>query len=360
MPDSDRVSIDNLTLAPDLSSNDVAPVVHTVNGVKSTYKATMTLLGTFLNKILEYSADLTTTNKTIIGAINEINAGGGGGGAVILYGTTAPASSLGSDGNLYVQYTAGTGGASDVVDALYAKLDGEWCEISTKQIQSDWSQSDNTKVDYIKNKPTIPTDAEQLPITSGSSTNTKDYIDGRTPIKNGEHATDLSTTGLTTGTYLYKYDNTTNGIPKANTEGDCYITINETQAHGCELAVSNSGLYWRNKVNQVWGNWVDIISQLTVDSDISASPVDVNGTYQIPTKVLNHNIIVITFRRYGYAATVVATRGGITGGNYGAQFTRASVSGNMYWDSAISSSGLITLTAKGDTTVPYIEVFGYM
>lgn len=177
MPDSDRVSIDNLTLAPDLSSNDVAPVVHTVNGVKSTYKATMTLLGTFLNKILQYSADLTTTDKTIIGAINEINAGGGGGGAVILYGTTAPASSLGSDGNLYVKYTAGTGGASDVVDALYVKLDGEWCEISTKQVQSDWSQADNTKVDYIKNKPTIPTDAEQLPITSGSATNTKNYID---------------------------------------------------------------------------------------------------------------------------------------------------------------------------------------
>ena len=44
-------------------------------------------------------------------------------------------------------------------------------------MQSDWSQSDNTKVDYIKNKPTIPTNAELLPIESGSATNTKDYID---------------------------------------------------------------------------------------------------------------------------------------------------------------------------------------
>ena len=52
--------------------------------------------------------------------------------------------------------------------------------IPAAQVQSDWSQSDNTKVDYIKNKPTIPTDAEQLPITSGSDTNTKDYIDNRT------------------------------------------------------------------------------------------------------------------------------------------------------------------------------------
>ena len=49
--------------------------------------------------------------------------------------------------------------------------------IPAAQVQSDWSQSDNTKVDYIKNKPTILTNAEQLPIESGSATNTKDYID---------------------------------------------------------------------------------------------------------------------------------------------------------------------------------------
>lgn len=224
MPDSDRVSIDSLTLAPDLSSNDVAPVVHTVNGVKSTYKTTMTLLGTFLNKVLQYSADLTTTNKTIIGAINEINAGGGGGGAVILYGTTAPASSLGSDGNLYVQYTAGTGGASDVVDALYVKLDGEWCEISTgggsgsgghvivdedgtsltqrANLQfngaylEDNSADDTTEVNVVREMTRAQFDqltaaektglinitdeslnATEIPITDGSATNIKAYID---------------------------------------------------------------------------------------------------------------------------------------------------------------------------------------
>lgn len=32
----------------------------------------------------------------------------------------------------------------------------------------------------LTDKPTIPTNAEQLPITSGSATNTKDYIDGKT------------------------------------------------------------------------------------------------------------------------------------------------------------------------------------
>lgn len=38
----------------------------------------------------------------------------------------------------------------------------------TEQIQSDWSQSDNTKKDYIKNKPTIPTvNNATLTITQG-------------------------------------------------------------------------------------------------------------------------------------------------------------------------------------------------
>lgn len=312
MPDSDRVSIDNLTLAPDLSSNDVAPVVHTVNGVKSTYKATMTLLGTFLNKILEYSADLTTTNKTIIGAINEINAGGGGGGAVILYGTTAPASSLGSDGNLYVKYTAGTGGASDVVDALYAKLDGEWCEISTKQVQSDWSQSDNTKVDYIKNKPTlstvatsgsyndllnkpsipaaqvnsdwnansgvaqilnkptIPTDAEQLPITSGSATNTKDYIDSKTA-----YASDITSQT----TWLNNFDVAAWG----------YISVLKS---GSMVVITFLGLKCSNAINDFTNalqlpSAVNVVYSVLRGGDGTVIPIRTTGQYlQVGTSVV--------------------------------------------------------------------------
>ena len=53
--------------------------------------------------------------------------------------------------------------------------------IPAAQVQSDWSQSDNTQVDYIKNKPTIPTNAELLPIESGSATDTKSYIDSLIP-----------------------------------------------------------------------------------------------------------------------------------------------------------------------------------
>lgn len=79
---------------------------------------------------IEFPLLLNTTEKNIIGAINELEQGGGGT-ASILTGTTAPSSSLGSNGNLYVQYTEGTGGASDVFDAMYVKLDGEWIQIET-------------------------------------------------------------------------------------------------------------------------------------------------------------------------------------------------------------------------------------
>lgn len=49
--------------------------------------------------------------------------------------------------------------------------------IPAAQIQSDWSQADNTQVDYIKNKPTIPGYATDLPVSSTDPTDTKSYID---------------------------------------------------------------------------------------------------------------------------------------------------------------------------------------
>lgn len=44
-----------------------------------TGKLSLSALGVFLNKVLQYASDLHTTDKTIIGAINELKAGGGGG-----------------------------------------------------------------------------------------------------------------------------------------------------------------------------------------------------------------------------------------------------------------------------------------
>lgn len=110
---------------------------------------------------IEFPLLLNTTAKNIIGAINELEQGGGT--ASILTGTTAPSSSLGSDGNLYVQYTEGTGGASDEFDAMYVKLDDEWIQIETgggasETILTDTLEAGETSITF--------TDAS---ITTGSN-----------------------------------------------------------------------------------------------------------------------------------------------------------------------------------------------
>ena len=48
-------------------------------------------------------------------------------------------------------------------------------EIS-KQLQSDWTQTDTTKVDYIKNKPTIPVVSVVATLPSSPNTNTLYFV----------------------------------------------------------------------------------------------------------------------------------------------------------------------------------------
>ena len=120
------------TTTSDVTNNDIellaivdqnSPTGYSSRKVTAQTKA-QAYLSTFLFPLL-----LNTDSKSIIGAINELQASGGG--ATVITGTTTPSSSQGTNGSLYVQYTQGTGGASDTVDALYVKLDGVWCEIST-------------------------------------------------------------------------------------------------------------------------------------------------------------------------------------------------------------------------------------
>ena len=71
MPD-DRVKISEFSTPVSLNNDDVIVIVQDNSGVKTTYKAPLTLLATQLLKIMQFASDLDTTNKAIIGAINEI------------------------------------------------------------------------------------------------------------------------------------------------------------------------------------------------------------------------------------------------------------------------------------------------
>lgn len=125
MPDDIRIS--DLSPVQTIHNGDLIELSNVDANAETGYvsvKMTITQLATKLNIDMQYLTDLLTTDKTIIGAINELN-------DKLTIGTSAPSSSTGNDGDFYLQYTEGTGGADDEVDAFWVKLDGTWCQIST-------------------------------------------------------------------------------------------------------------------------------------------------------------------------------------------------------------------------------------
>lgn len=119
-----KMKISDLDSATSLDGINRTLVVQGSGGGAITKTTTVDNLGAYIVKDAQYS-ELTTANKKIIAAINEAATSG----TEILCGTSAPTSSQGENHNLYIQYTVGVGGASDVVDALFVKLDGVWCAI---------------------------------------------------------------------------------------------------------------------------------------------------------------------------------------------------------------------------------------
>lgn len=118
--------ISQLDLVAQINNDAVIPMSQENGGEQTTYKALITALGEKIAEGMTFS-NLATTAKNLVGAINELKASG----APIIIGTTAPSSGQGADGNIYIKYTEGTGGADDTVDSIYVKLDGTWCEAQT-------------------------------------------------------------------------------------------------------------------------------------------------------------------------------------------------------------------------------------
>lgn len=118
--------ISELDLALLINNDAEFPFSQDNAGEPTTFKGRITQLGTKIAEDMTFS-NLRTTSKKLVGAINELLSLGN----PIILGTSAPTSSQGANGNLYIQYTAGTGGADDTVDGIYVKIDGAWCEIST-------------------------------------------------------------------------------------------------------------------------------------------------------------------------------------------------------------------------------------
>ena len=71
--------ISQLDAASAVNSDAVFPLSQLVNGTETTQKGTVGQVGSYIAGTQTYSS-LNTTSKTVVGAINELEAGGGGGG----------------------------------------------------------------------------------------------------------------------------------------------------------------------------------------------------------------------------------------------------------------------------------------
>lgn len=231
--------ISELDLALRINNDAVIPFSQDNGGEPTSFKGLITQIGSKIAEDMTFS-NLQTTSKTLVGAINELLSLGN----PIILGTTAPSSSVGKDGNLYIQYTIGTGGADDTVDDIFIKINGAWCEIQTggagghtivdnggtdlaqrtnlqfKGAYSEDNSTDDTTEVFIVRSMTRAqfenlsaaekvgliniTDeslnATELPISASDSTNTKDYIDSGLSGKadNNDFIGTYSTSGLTT------------------------------------------------------------------------------------------------------------------------------------------------------------------
>ena len=117
--------------------------------------------------------------------------------------------------------------------------------IPAAQVQSDWSQSDNTQVDYIKNKPTIPTNAELLPISANDSTNTKAYIDSATSVETGSIAIPVTFNATINRQQLYKM-----GRVKLI---DLVITLNQSLSGATHFITLQSNMQGENLYTDIIG-----------------------------------------------------------------------------------------------------------
>ena len=109
------------------------------------------------------------------------------------------------------------------------------------------------------------------------------------------------------------------------------------------------------------GSYNDLSGKPTVPTcEVSAptSLMTVGSTWQLPTGFLNHKLITITARRYGYACGATISNNAITGGTAteGIYVPRSDSSG---WLFTITASGLLTYKQSiGGSADPTVEVWG--
>ena len=93
---------------------------------------------------------------------------------------------------------------NDEVNVPSLKVNGQEITPSESQVQADWKQNDSEAVDYIKNKPTIPSTQVQADWNQTTSTG-PDYIKNKPAIKAGQGAKSIIEGNGTSASGLFSH-----------------------------------------------------------------------------------------------------------------------------------------------------------
>lgn len=144
---------------------------------------------------------------------------------------------------------SGEGGSSDGFSGDYNDLINK-PTIPAAQIQSDWNQQDDTKLDYIKNKPTTTNgedgkSAYELAVDNGYSGTIQQWLDSLKG-QDGTNGTNGTTPHIdqTTGNWF---------IGETNTGVKASFSSESAASEGTTLSVVTTGekYNWNNKAN-IW------------------------------------------------------------------------------------------------------------
>lgn len=123
MPDNDKMKISALPSALVMDNTDELPVNQGGAGAKTTKKATVAVLGSHIAETMQFSSELQTQDKTLVGAINEIAQGGGGGGSwtdltatLIAGNTSVTIQNAAITANSTIQVFENVGAYSDLIE----------------------------------------------------------------------------------------------------------------------------------------------------------------------------------------------------------------------------------------------------
>ena len=117
---------------------------------------------------------------------------------------------------------------------------------------------------------------------------------------------------------------------------------------------NSTDVYTKSEVDTALSGKQDLI---TIDSANSPNAVGVNGTYQIPSNVLNHTFIIIACRRGGYGNSIMFKKEELLTFDNGFTFL---ATGGGYYTLKCSNTGLLTVTNISNLSEPYILVTGIL